>query len=65
MVGAVELPAVCDALARRVAETGAARLVEEAFVGLARATPLLTMELLRQGPLRVEAFNMSSVSQAS
>lgn len=30
--------------------------VREAFVGFARSTPLLTLELLRQSPLRVEEF---------
>jgi hypothetical protein len=56
VVGLVDQPAVRDALARLAAEVGAVRQVEEAFVGLARATPLLTMELFRQGPLRVEEF---------
>src|SRR5208283_4064709 len=35
---------------------GAVAQVKEAFVGLALATPLLTMTLLRQSPLRVEEF---------
>jgi hypothetical protein len=47
---------VRDALPRLVGENGLARQLEEAFVGLARSTPLLTMELLRQGQLRVEEF---------
>lgn len=35
---------------------GVINQVQNGFVGLAEATPLLTMELLRQSPLRVEEF---------
>jgi hypothetical protein len=44
------------ALPRLLHGSDPARQLEEGFVGLARATPLLTMELLRQGPLRLEEF---------
>lgn len=56
VIGLTDLPAVREALPRLVADAGVAGQVEEAFVGLARATPLLTIELLRQGPLRIEEF---------
>jgi len=43
-------------LPRLVRDGDTTRQMEEAFIGLALATSLLTMELLRQGPLRVEEF---------
>jgi hypothetical protein len=56
VVGLLDLPAVRDAAARLAGERSVARQVEEAFIGLARTTPLLRMELLRQSPLRIEEF---------
>lgn len=55
-VGILDVPMVRDALPNLVEEGDVARQVKDAFVGLARATSLLTMELLRQGPFRVEEF---------
>jgi hypothetical protein len=56
--GALDLEEVREALPRLLAPSpgGVREQVEAAFVGLARATELLTMELLRQSPLRVEEF---------
>jgi hypothetical protein len=55
-VSAVDLPPIRTALPKLLGEAGVARQVEEAFIGLAQATPLLMMELLRQSRLRVEEF---------
>jgi hypothetical protein len=55
-VGVLDVPMVRAALPGLVDEGGVARQVEEAFVGLARVTSLLTMELLQQGSFRVEEF---------
>jgi hypothetical protein len=54
LVGALDLEAVRGALPALAAGRPLGGLVDEAFAGLARATPLLTLELLRQSPLRVE-----------
>jgi hypothetical protein len=54
LVGALDLEAVRGALPVLVPGRPLGELVGEAFVGLARETPLLTLELLRQSPLRVE-----------
>jgi len=55
-VCALNLPEVCATVPGLVGNAGAIAQVKEAFVGLALATPLLTMTLLRQSPLRVEEF---------
>jgi hypothetical protein len=54
LVGALDLAGVRAALPALLEARPLSDLVAGAFVGLARATPLLTVELLRQGPLRVE-----------
>jgi hypothetical protein len=55
---ALDLEKVRRALPRLLAVTGETvhGQVQNGLVGLAEATPLLTMELLRQSPLRVEEF---------
>lgn len=55
-VAALELEPVRALLPRLLGERDAAAQVHEAFVDFARALPLLTMELLRKSPLRVEEF---------
>jgi hypothetical protein len=54
LVDALDLKEVRGALAALAAVRPLVALVEAAFVGLARETPLLTPELLRQSPLRGE-----------
>jgi hypothetical protein len=54
LVGALDLEAVRSALPALAAARPLAELVRTAFAGLARETPLLNLELLRQSPLRVE-----------
>jgi hypothetical protein len=54
LVGTLDLDAVRAALPALVVARPLADLAAAAFTGLARDTPLLSMELLRQGPLRVE-----------
>jgi hypothetical protein len=51
LVGLLDLEAVRDAVA---AVTPLKEVAGTAFTGVARSTPLLTLELLRQAPLRVE-----------
>ena len=55
-VGLLDVEAVRALFPRLAAERGPGELVNTAFVGLARETPLLTAELLRHSPLRVEEF---------
>jgi hypothetical protein len=55
-VGALDLAAVGPALPQLLGARPVRVQIEEAFVGLAKAVPLLTLELLRQSPLRVEEF---------
>lgn len=55
-VSVLDLPMTRTALPHLIDEGGSARQVDEAFVCLARETSLLTMELLRQGPFRIEEF---------
>lgn len=54
LVGALDLESVRSVLPVLTAVRPLADLVSTAFAGLARETPLLTLELLRQSPLRVE-----------
>jgi hypothetical protein len=54
LAGAFDLEAVRAVLAVLAVSRPLAELVEVALVGLARCTPLLTCDLLRQSPLRVE-----------
>lgn len=54
LVEALDLEAVRLVLPVQAAARSLAELVKSAFAGLARETPLLTLELLRQSPLRVE-----------
>jgi hypothetical protein len=54
LVGALDLEAVRSVLPVLAAARPLADLTSAAFAGLARETPLLTLELLRQSPLRVE-----------
>jgi hypothetical protein len=56
LVGAMNLDCVRAALPALPAVERPPELVSTAFVGLARDTALLTRELLRQSPLRVEEF---------
>jgi hypothetical protein len=54
LVGALDLEAVRSVLPALTMARPLTELVKTAFAGLARETPLLTLELLRQSPLRVE-----------
>lgn len=54
LIGTLDLEAVRSALAVLATARPLVDLVSAAFAGLARETPLLTLELLRQSPLRVE-----------
>jgi hypothetical protein len=54
LVGTLDLESVRGQLPALTAERALIDLVGEAFTGLARTTPLLTLELLAQSPLRVE-----------
>jgi hypothetical protein len=55
-VSALDLPAVRQALPEVLGVRPLCAVIAEAFVRLARETPLLTLELLRQSPLRIEEF---------
>ncbi len=55
-VSALDHPPLRTTLPCLVPDGDTTRQMEDAFVGLARATTLLTLELLRQSPLRVEEF---------
>jgi hypothetical protein len=54
LVGALDLDGVRGALPELAARRPLAALVGTAFAGVAKETSLLTLELLRQSPLRVE-----------
>jgi hypothetical protein len=54
LVGALDLEGMRGTLAALAASRPLGKLVGAAFAGVARETPLLTLELLRQSPLRVE-----------
>jgi hypothetical protein len=55
-IDALAVDEVRRALPKLLDGDGVRGQVEAAFVGLARGTPLLTLELLRQSALRVEEF---------
>ncbi len=55
-VSALDHPPLRAALPGLVQNGDTTRQMEVAFIGLSQATSLLTMELLRQGPLRIEEF---------
>ncbi len=54
LASALDLAGVRSALAALATVRPLGELLEVSFPGLARSTPLLTLELLRQSPLRVE-----------
>jgi hypothetical protein len=54
---AMERGGLAEAAQRRVFDGRVRTAVKEGFVEVARATPLLTIELLRAGPLRVEELS--------
>jgi hypothetical protein len=54
LVGTLDLDEVRQALPALTADHPLRDLIDNAFTGLANGTPLLTLELLRQSPLRVE-----------
>jgi hypothetical protein len=56
LIGTLDLEVVRAALPALTAERPVCDLVAMAFTALARDTPLLTLELLRHSPLRVEEF---------
>jgi hypothetical protein len=62
-VSGLELPAVRQALAPASAVPGFVGQVHDALIGLARELSLLTTDLLRQGPLRVEEFARQFVTR--
>lgn len=55
-VSALDLQKVREAVPKLCEDRGMAEWMRDGFFELARETPLLTMELLRQSPLRVEEF---------
>jgi hypothetical protein len=63
LAGALDVDAVRAALAALAGARPLVELVDVALVGLARSTPLLTLDLLRQSPLRVEELARKFVAR--
>jgi hypothetical protein len=63
LAGALDLDWLRAAMTVLAAARPLGELVEVAFVALARGTPLLTLDLLRQSPLRVEELARKFVAR--